>query len=80
MMQYDVDAEHTHIHAQTGTHKTLHPLRNDFGVFKLCIPLGTTFGASSPYISVVFKLCIPLGMTLELLHLLFRCYLSSASP
>jgi hypothetical protein len=22
--------------------QTLHPLRNDFGVFKLCIPLGTT--------------------------------------
>jgi hypothetical protein len=67
MMQYDVDAEHTRIHAHTGTHKTLHPLKNDFG-------------ASSPYISVEFKLCIPLGTTLELLHLLFRWYLSSASP
>jgi hypothetical protein len=32
------------------------------------------------YIFGEFKLCIPLGMTLELLHLLFRWYLSSASP
>ena len=47
--------------------QTLHPLRNDFG-------------ASSPYVSVVSKLCIPLGTTLELLHLIFRWYLSSASP
>jgi hypothetical protein len=38
---------------------TLHPLRDVFGVFKLCIPLGTT---------------------LELLHLIFWWYLSSASP
>jgi hypothetical protein len=44
-------------HAHTKTLKTLHPLRDDFGVFKLCIPL---------------------GMTLELLHLIFRWYLSSA--
>jgi hypothetical protein len=29
---------------------------------------------------VVFKLYIPLGTTLELLHLVFRWYLSSASP
>jgi hypothetical protein len=40
MMQYDGYAEHTHTH--TGTPKTLHPLRDVFGVFKLCIPLGTT--------------------------------------
>jgi hypothetical protein len=78
MMQYDGYAEHTHT-------PTLEQPR-------LCIPLGTSleslssaslrndFGASSPYISVVSKLCIPLGMTLELLHLLFRWYLSSASP
>jgi hypothetical protein len=46
-------------HAHTETIKTLHPLRDVFGVFKLCIPLGTT---------------------LELLHLIFRWYLSSASP
>ena len=65
-------------HAHTETLKTLHPLRDVFGVFKLCIPLD--FGASSPYISVVFKLYIPLGTTLELLHLLFQWYLSSASP
>jgi hypothetical protein len=57
MMQYDVYAEHTHAH--TETLKTLHPLRDVFGVFKLCIPLRTT---------------------LELLHLIFRWYLSSASP
>jgi hypothetical protein len=57
MMQYDGYAEHTHAH--TRTPKTLHPLRDVFGVFKLCIPLGTT---------------------LELLHLIFRWYLSSASP
>jgi hypothetical protein len=72
-MQYDGDVEYTHTRAHTGTQKTLHPLRNDFEVFKLCI-------ASSPYISVVFKLYIPLGMTLELLHLLFRWYFGSASP
>jgi hypothetical protein len=48
----------THTRAHTGTHKTLHPLRNVFGVFKHCIPL---------------------GMTLELLHLIFRWYLRSAS-
>jgi hypothetical protein len=46
-------------HAHTETLKTLHPLRDVFGVFKLCIPLGTT---------------------LELLYLIFRWYLSSASP
>jgi hypothetical protein len=57
MMQHDVYAEHTHSH--TETLKTLHHLRDVFGVFKLCIHLGTT---------------------LELLHLIFRWYLSSASP
>jgi hypothetical protein len=59
MMQNDDDAEDTHTRAHTGIHKTRHPLRNVFQVFKLCIPLGTTF---------------------ELLHLLFRWHLSSASP
>jgi hypothetical protein len=49
---------HTHARANTGTHKTLHPLRDVFGVFKLYIPVGTT---------------------LELLHLIFRWYLSFAS-
>jgi hypothetical protein len=29
---------------------------------------------------LVLKLCIPLGTTLELIHLLFWWYLSSASP
>jgi hypothetical protein len=57
MMQNDVYAEHTHTH--TETLKTLHPLRDVFGVSKLCIPL---------------------GMTLELLHIIFWWYLSSASP
>jgi hypothetical protein len=59
MMQYGGDAEDTHTRAHTGTHKTLHPLRDIFGVSKLCILLGTT---------------------LELLHLIFRWHLSSASP
>jgi hypothetical protein len=57
MMLHDVYAKHTHAHIETL--KTLHPLRDVFGILKLCIPLGTT---------------------LELLHLLFRWYLSSASP
>jgi hypothetical protein len=35
-------------------------------------PLSDVFG--------VFKLGIPLGTILELLHLIFLCYLSSASP
>jgi hypothetical protein len=39
MMQHDVYAEDTR---HTETLKTLHPLRDVFGVFKLCIPLGTT--------------------------------------
>jgi hypothetical protein len=46
-------------HTHTKTLKTLHPLGDVFGVFKLYILLGTT---------------------LELLHLIFRWYLSSASP
>jgi hypothetical protein len=46
-------------HTHTETLKTLHLLGDVFGVFKLCIPLGTT---------------------LEVLHLIFRWYLSSASP
>jgi hypothetical protein len=50
---------HTLTYTHTGTPKTLHPLRDVFGVFKLYIPLGTT---------------------LELLHLIFWWYLSSASP
>jgi hypothetical protein len=57
MMQHDVYAKHTHAHIETL--KTLHTLRDVFGVFKLCIPLGTT---------------------LELLHLVFWWYLSSAFP
>jgi hypothetical protein len=42
------------------------------GTPKTLHPLGDVFGVS--------KLCIPLGTTLELLHLIFRWYLSSASP
>ena len=72
MMQYDVDAEHTHIHAQTGTHKTLHPLRNDFGVFKLCIPLGSTLELLHLIFRWNFWLCIPLGTTSELRKLTLR--------
>jgi hypothetical protein len=40
---------------------------------RLCIPLGTTLGSSSPFIFRC-KFCIPLGTTLELLRLLFRRY------
>jgi hypothetical protein len=43
MMLDDGDAEDTHTRAHIGIHKTLHPLRNIFWVFELCIPLGTTF-------------------------------------
>jgi hypothetical protein len=42
MMQNDGDVKHTRARAHTGTLKTLHPLRDVFGVFKLCIPLETT--------------------------------------
>jgi hypothetical protein len=47
---------------------------------RLCIPLGTTLGSSSPFIfrcsPFIFwcKFCVPLGMTFELLRLLFRRY------
>jgi hypothetical protein len=67
MMQNDEDAEDTHPHAHTETHK-------------LCIPLGTTLEPSSPFIFrcslFIFrsKFCIPLGTSFELLHLLFRRY------
>jgi hypothetical protein len=62
----------THTRSQT---QTLHPLRNDFWVFKLCIPLGTTF----ELFHLLFrwhKFCIPLGTTFELLRLIFRWYLA----
>ena len=68
MMQYDGDAEHTHTLAHTGTHKTLHPLRDVFGVFKLCIPLGTTLELLRLLFRWNFWLCIPLGTTSELLN------------
>jgi|SRR5690348_11563273 hypothetical protein len=67
MMQNDEDAEDTHPHTHTGTHK-------------LCIPLGTTLELSSPFIfrcsPFIFrcKFCIPLGTSFELLRLLFRWY------
>jgi hypothetical protein len=54
-------------HTHTGTHK-------------LCIPLGTSFEPSSPFIfrysPFIFrcKFCIPLGTYFELLRLLFRRY------
>jgi hypothetical protein len=66
-------------HAHTKTLKTLHPLRDVFGVFKLYIPLGTTL----ELLHLIFrwyKLRIPLGTTLELLHLIFRWYFGSAFP
>jgi hypothetical protein len=50
------------------------------GVATILENLAPTKAQKSPYISVIFKRCIPLGMTLELLHLLFRWHLSSASP
>jgi hypothetical protein len=66
-MQNDVDAEDTHPHAHSETHK-------------LYIPLGTTLERSSPFIfrcsSFIFrcKFCIPLGTSFELIRLLFRRY------
>jgi hypothetical protein len=51
----------------THTHTHTHT-----GTPKTLHPLGDVFGLS--------KLYIPLGTTLELLHLIFRWYLSSASP
>jgi hypothetical protein len=69
MMKNDEDAEDTHPHAHTETHK-------------LCIPLGTTLEPSSPFIfrcsPFIFwcKFCIPLGTTLELLRLIFQRYLA----
>jgi hypothetical protein len=76
MMQHDVYAEDTH------------PLEN---ACRLCIPLKQLLSLFTFYsgdISALHplrndfgaKLCIPLGTTLELLHLLFRWHLSSASP
>jgi hypothetical protein len=60
MMQNDEDAEDTHPHAHTWTHK-------------LCIPLGMTFELLH-LLFRWYKFCIPLGMSFELLHLLFRRY------
>jgi hypothetical protein len=67
MMQYDGDAGHTHTRPQphTETHKTLHPLRDVFGVSKLCIPLGTTLELLHLIFWWNFWLCIPLGTTSE---------------
>ena len=62
MMQNDENAEDTHSHAHTGTHK-------------LCIPLGTTFELLH-LLFRWYKFRIPLGTTFELLRLIFRRYLA----
>jgi hypothetical protein len=75
-------------HSHTPTHKTLHPLRNDFGIsavyflalsfifwYKFCIPLGMSF----ELLRLLFrryKFCIPLGTTFELLRLIVWRYLA----
>ena len=51
VMQNDTDAEDTHPHAHTGTHK-------------LCIPLGTSFELLR-LLFRRYKFCIPFGMTFE---------------
>jgi hypothetical protein len=66
MKQNDEDAEDTHPHAHTGTHK-------------LCIPLGTTFELLR-LLFRRYKFGIPLGTTFELLCLIFRWYFGSAFP
>jgi hypothetical protein len=65
----------THLYTHTGTWKTLHPLRNVFWVFKLYIPLGTTFELLH-FLFRRYKFCIPLGTTFGLLRLIFRRYLA----
>ena len=82
MMQNDEDAEDTHPHAHTGTHKLCIPLGTTFELlhllfrwYKFCIPLGTSF----ELLRLLFrryKFCIPLGTTFELLRLIFRRYLA----
>jgi hypothetical protein len=82
MMQNDVDAEDTHPHAHTETHKlytplgtTLEPCSPFIFWCKFCIPLGTSF----ELLRLLFrryKFCIPLGTTFELLRLIFRRYLA----
>jgi hypothetical protein len=82
VMRKDVDAEDTHPHAHTGTHKLCIPLGTTFELLhllfrwcKFCIPLGTSF----ELLRLLFwryKFCIPLGTTFELLRLLFRWYLA----
>ena len=81
-MQNDEDAEDTHPHAHTGTHKLCIPLGTTFELlhllfrwYKFCIPLGTSF----ELLRLLFrryKFCIPLGTTFELLCLIFRRYLA----
>ena len=68
MMLHDVYAKHTHAHIETL--KTLHPLRDVFGVFKLCIPLGTTLELLHLIFWWNFWLYDPLGTTSELRNLL----------
>jgi hypothetical protein len=78
----DEDAEDTHPHAHTRTHKLCIPLGTTlellhllFRWYKFCIPLRTSF----ELLRLLFrryKFCIPLGTTLELLRLIFRQYLA----
>jgi hypothetical protein len=81
-MQNDEDAEDTHPHTHTGTHKLCIPLGTTLELSspfifrcKFCIPLGTSFELLR-FLFRRFKFCIPLGMTLELLRLIFQRYLA----
>jgi hypothetical protein len=89
MMQNDEDAENTHPHAHTETHKLYIPLGTTLEPYspfifrcspfifrcKFCIPLGTSFELLR-LLFQRYKFCIPLGTTLELLRLIFRWYLA----
>jgi hypothetical protein len=71
---YAEDKKLTRIHTQT-----LHFLRNDFRVSSP-FTLGGISALHSLRNDFGAKICIPLGTTLELIHLLLRWHLSSASP
>jgi hypothetical protein len=82
MMQNDEDAEDTHPHAHTETHKLCIPLGitlepSSLFIFwcKFYIPLGTSFELLH-LLFWQYKFCIPLGTSFELLCLIFRRYLA----